>query len=184
MTEAIPLISSIVNHARRERGVKSDNPVRLIRKPATLRGRSRVITLSEHLKLLDILSPRPTRRVSPWANPLVEFALETTVRRGELLALRQADIDDDTRVACLLDTQNGDDRSVPLSSAAVTILRQLPVSTCGRVFPLKPQTVAAAFKKATQRADWAGKLGQATAAPSPAAIAWFSNGAHPIARSR
>ncbi len=145
-------LSSIINHARCEWGIKADNPVRLVRKPATPRGRSRIITADERASLLDALTPRPTRRVNPWMMPLVEFALETAMRRGELLGLRWRDINITTRVAHLPLTKNGEARSVPLSSAAIAVLNSLPQNICGQVFPLKPQTVAAAFMKATKRA--------------------------------
>ena len=145
-------ISSIVNHARREWGISIDNPVRMVRKPTAPPGRSRTVSDTELIRILDALTPRPTRRVSSWMKPLVEFAVETAMRRGELLALKWADIDLSTRVAHLHVTKNGEGRYVPLSSHAIAILQGLPRSLCGYVFPLKPQTVAAAFMKASMRA--------------------------------
>ena len=145
-------ISSIVNHARREWGISIDNPVRLVRKPPTPQGRSRTVNDAELLRILDALTPRPTRRVSPWMKPLVELAVETAMRRGELLGLRWEHIDFSNRVAHLLVTKNGEGRYVPLSSRAVHILEGLPRSLSGYVFPIKPQAVAAAFMKASKRA--------------------------------
>ncbi len=145
-------LSSIINHARREWGIKADNPVRLVRKPATPQGRSRLITPDELASLLDVLTPRPTRRINALMRPLVEFAMETAMRRSELLGLRWCDINLTTRVAHLPVTKNGEARSVPLSSAAIAVLNRLPQSICGRVFPIQAQTVAAAFMKATKRA--------------------------------
>jgi integrase len=145
-------ISSIINHARREWSINIDNPVRLVRKPPTPQGRSRTVNEAEMLRILDALTPRPTRRVSPWMKPLVELAVETAMRRGELLGLRWEHIDFSNRVAHLLVTKNGEGRYVPLSSRAVAILEGLPRSLSGQVFPIKPQTVAAAFMKATDRA--------------------------------
>lgn len=144
-------ISSIVNHARREWGINIDNPVRLIRKPLTPQGRSRTINEAEMLRILEALTPTRTRRVSPWMRPLVEMAVETAMRRGELLGLKWADIDMSSRVAHLPVTKNGEGRYVPLSSRAVTILQSMPRSLCGYVFPIQPQTVAAAFKRASKR---------------------------------
>lgn len=145
-------ISSVINHARREWGVNIDNPVRLVRKPATPQGRSRTVNEAELIRILDALTPRPTRRVSPWMKPLVELAVETAMRRGELLGLQWAEIDLINRVARLPVTKNGEGRYVPLSSRAVHILEGLPRSLSGCVFPIKPQTVAAAFMKASKRA--------------------------------
>jgi integrase len=145
-------ISSVINHARREWGINIDNPVRLLRKPPTPQGRNRTVTEAEMLRIMDPLTPRPTRRVSPWMRPLVELAVETAMRRGELLGLRWEHIDFSNRVAHLPVTKNGEGRYVPLSSRAVATLEGLPRSLSGHVFPVKPQTVAAAFMKATDRA--------------------------------
>ncbi len=144
-------ISSIVNHARREWGISIDNPVRLVRKPASPQGRTRVLSEAELLCILEALTPSPTRRLTPWMKPLVELAVETAMRRGELLGLKWSDIDMTNRVAHLPVTKNGEGRYVPLSSRAVTILQSMPRSLSGYVFPIQPQTVAAAFKRASKR---------------------------------
>ena len=144
-------ISSIISHARREWGISIDNPVRLIRKPSSPQGRTRVLSEAELLRILDSLTPRPTRRLSPWMKPLVEMAVETAMRRGELLGLKWSDIDIANRVAHLPITKNGEGRYVPLSSRAIAILQAVPRSLCGYVFPIQPQTVAAAFKRASKR---------------------------------
>jgi integrase len=144
-------ISSIINQARREWGINIDNPVRLVRKPQSPQGRNRILNEAEKLRILDELVPRPTRRVSLWMRPLVEFALETGMRRGEMLALTWANVDLMNRTAFLPLTKNGESRTVPLSSKAILILESLPRSITGEVFPIKPEAVAAAFIKATRR---------------------------------
>lgn len=147
-------ISSIINHARREWGISIDNPVRMVRKPPTPQGRSRILSEAELHQLLEFLTPTPTRRVNPWMKPLVQLAVETAMRRGELLGLKWTDINIGNRVAHLPMTKNGEGRYVPLSSRAVSILQSIPRSLCGYVFPIKPQTVAAAFMKASKRAGF------------------------------
>jgi integrase len=135
-------ISSVVNHARRKWGINVDNPVRLVRKPPTPQGRSRTVNEAELLRILGALTPRPTRRVSPWMKPLVELAVETAMRRGELLGLRWEHIELINRVAHLQVTKNGEGRYVPLSSRAIAILEGLARSLSGYVGPIKPQTVS------------------------------------------
>jgi integrase len=146
-------ISSIINQARREWGINIDNPVRLVRKPQSPQGRNRLLNEAEKLRILDALTPRPTRKVSMWMKPLVEFALESGMRRGEILALTWPNIDLVNRTAFLPLTKNGEARTVPLSSKAILILQSLPRSITGEVFPIKPEAVAAAFMKTTKRAD-------------------------------
>ena len=145
-------ISSIINQARREWGINIDNPVRLVRKPQSPQGRNRILNEAEKLRILNELVPRPTRRVSMWMKPLVEFALETGMRRGEMLALKWSNLDLINRTAFLPLTKNGESRTVPLSSKAIHILESLPRSITGEVFPIKPEAVAAAFIKAIRRA--------------------------------
>lgn len=50
------------------------------------------------------------------------------------------------------DTKNGTPRTVPLSTAAVELLKSLPRNISGEVFPLKYFTLDAAFKRAVRRA--------------------------------
>jgi integrase len=78
------------------------------------------------------------------------------MRRGELLSLRWEHIDLQGRTAFLPDTKNGDSRTVPLSSAAVQVLAELPRHISGLVIPVKYFTLDAAFKRGVHRANLDG----------------------------
>jgi integrase len=143
-------ISAIVNHARREWGINVPNPVQMVRKPQSPQARSRVLTDEEVAKLLNALEP--TGRRSHWTKPAVQLALATAMRRGELLSLRWEHVDLQSRTAFLLDTKNGESRTVPLSTAAVQVLTELPRHISGVVIPVKFFTLDAAFKRARKRA--------------------------------
>jgi integrase len=147
-------LSAIINHARREWGINVLNPVQMVRKPQSPQARSRVLTDEEISKLLQALEP--TGRRSHWTKPAVHLALYTAMRRGELLALRWEHIDLQGRTAFLPDTKNGDSRTVPLSSAAVQVLADLPRHISGLVIPVKYFTLDAAFKRGIRRADLEG----------------------------
>ncbi len=57
------------------------------------------------------------------------------------------------RTVTLLDTKNGEKRTVPLSSEAVRILSGIPRRIDGKVWDLfSPQTVAVAWRRAVSRA--------------------------------
>ena len=142
-------LSSVINHARREWGINITNPVQMVRKPSMPQGRNRLITDDELQRLLGQLEPTGRRNV--WMKPLVLLALETGMRRGELLQLKWADINLQNRTATLWETKNGDRRVVPLSSKAIEILQKTPRSLCGRVFPLSRAAQAKAFKEALKR---------------------------------
>jgi integrase len=80
------------------------------------------------------------------------FAIETAMRRGELLQLRWENIDLEKRTAFLEDTKNGESRTVPLSTAALNILRALGTKSGGRVFPITMETFKQAYSRAVIRA--------------------------------
>ena len=148
------MLSAVINHSRREWGIAITNPVALIRKPSAGRGRTRVLEPEEETRLLDALTPRGRR--SHWTAPLVVLALETAMRRGELLGLRWEHIDLSRQVAVLPMTKNGKSRTVPLSSRAVSTLRALPRALDGKVFQISHMAVHAAFRKACTRANITG----------------------------
>jgi integrase len=141
-------ISSIINHARREWGLGIINPVAQIRKPSQPRGRERVLNDAEMSRIL-----RELEKLNPFMKPLCEFALETAMRRGELLSLHWDHIDLVKRTAYLNITKNGSSRFVPLSTKALNIINRMPRNISGRLFPLKLNTVSMGFVKAVRRAD-------------------------------
>lgn len=147
-------LSAIINHARREWCVNVENPVRRVRKPSAPTGRDRVLSEAEQARLLEAL--QPTGRRSPWMRPLVMLALETAMRRGELLALRWEDVSLSSRTALLHDTKNGEGRVVPLSSRAIEVLQALPRSMTGQVIPMTAFAACAAFERATARSGIEG----------------------------
>ncbi len=141
-------ISSMINHARREWGLNIINPVAQIRKPPQIQGRERVISDAEMSRIL-----RELEKINPFLKPLTELALETAMRRGELMSLLWANVDFQKCIAFLPITKNGKSRSVPLSPQAIKILRILPRDIEGRVFPLNKGTVSILFLRATRRAS-------------------------------
>jgi integrase len=159
------LLSAVLNWGRKELMVQMDNPVAAIRRPPQGRARDRRFEGGEEKRLLQALSDHPgtvqgRRRAgryrvgtrNPWIRPLVELAIATAMRRGELLSLTWDDIDFDRRTAHLEHTKNGDARVVPLSSRALKILKGLPKSKDGQVFPVTIDSVKKAWERACQRA--------------------------------
>ena len=98
------------------------NPFKLISHPNVARGRERRLTGEEERKLLEACN----RSGSPMLTGIVQLAVETAMRLGELLSLTWANIDLGKRVARLQDTKNGESRTVPLSTAAVKAISALP----------------------------------------------------------
>jgi integrase len=149
----LSLLSSVINHARREWGVTTENPCQLVKKPPAPSGRTRVLSADEESRLLASLAPLGRRNAE--LLPLVQLALHTAMRRGELLGLRWEHIDLQAQTAYLPTSKNGLHRTVPLSRAAVAILSAMPTKEGERVFSISAYALSAAFKKATGRAGLA-----------------------------
>jgi integrase len=142
--------SSIITYARKEWGINISNPVALVARPKNPQGRCRILDDAETNALFEAL--RPIGRRSIWMLPLVKLALETAMRRSELLGLRWEHIDLQKRTIFLKLTKNGTSRTVPLSTHAVQILNEMPRNMDGRVFPITHEVVSQAFNRARNRA--------------------------------
>lgn len=142
--------SSIITYARKEWGINISNPVALVARPKNPQGRSRLMNVDETKALFKAL--KPTGRRSIWMLPLVRLALETAMRRSELLGLRWEHVDLGRRTIFLQLTKNGTSRTVPLSTNAIQVLNQMPHNLDGRVFPVTHEVVSQAFNRARKQA--------------------------------
>ncbi|MBN8775237.1 MAG: tyrosine-type recombinase/integrase [Thiomonas sp.] len=127
-------LSGLFSFAEKELSIAlpAGNPVRGIRKPAKPRGRDRRLTAGE----LDYLlrAARAARARIGGLPQVITLAVESSMRLGELLGLEWSRVDLARRTAHLVDTKNGESRTVALSSAAVAALQSLPRRIDGRVF--------------------------------------------------
>jgi integrase len=84
--------------------------------------------------------------------PFVRLALETALRRGELLALRWRHIDLERRVALIPDTKAGQPRMIPLSPEAIRLLTSKErKGEC--VLSLTPMALRRAWERLCARAE-------------------------------
>jgi integrase len=81
---------------------------------------------------------------------LVCFALETAMRRGELAKMRWEHIKGHSLL--IPDDKTGKSATIPLSSAAVHILKSIDGDRDGLVFGIKPDSITQAFDRACERA--------------------------------
>lgn len=184
----LALLSHVFNIARKEWGMESlTNPVELVRKPQIANSRTRRITTQESADKDALIDAQ--RRVaygeldriidasqSELLPHVITLAIETAMRRGEIMSLRWENIDLDRRVAHLPETKNGSARDVPLSSNAVSTLKLLlkkkqeaqsgtnghanqnfetELATdpnYGRIFHIRSDAVTRAFERAVDRA--------------------------------
>ncbi|MBI06746.1 MAG: integrase [Rhodospirillaceae bacterium] len=146
------LISHALDTARKEWGYHIDNPVSDIRKPSLPKGRDRRLEGDEEQRLLDACIRSTNHRLFP----LVCFAIETGMRRGEMLSLEWKDVHLNQGWVHLSDTKNGSPRDVPLSPKAQAILTDLPHDLSGRVFPVHFEALKGLWRRATRRAGIEG----------------------------
>ena len=92
---------------------------------------------------------------NPWFRPVVLFAIETGMRRGEILSLCWEHVHLDKRYVHLPETKNGDSRDVPLSPQALELLGGLPrnIRSDQKVFPLHFEALNSSWRRACFRAD-------------------------------
>ncbi|WP_026177596.1 integrase [Thiobacillus denitrificans] len=165
----LAVLSHVFNIARKEWGMESlSNPVELVRKPQPNNARTRRITLDEPNA---VISPETDsdrnagnhelERIAAASGSgvlpsIVWLAVETAMRRGEIVALRWEHIDLKRRVAHLPLTKNGSSRDIPLSSRAVAVLEAMQKTDDdakdGRVFKIRSDAVTRAFERAVARA--------------------------------
>lgn len=128
-------------------------PTAMVRKPKREPGRDRRLSPDEEKALLDALTPKAPGMgaQNPWIRPAFELAIETGMRRGEMLRLMWDDVDLKKRTAKLRDTKNGEDRAIPLSTRAVTVLQELPRSISGRVIPISENALKLAWQRARKK---------------------------------
>lgn len=156
----LAVISHLYTVAAKEWGLPVVNPISSIKVPSEDNSRDRRLKGDDEKRLLEQLKPIKGR--SPWMIPLVQLAIETAARQSELLALDWSDVDymsasirirGKERTDGKRRTKNRDKfRDVPMSPAAAKILKALPGSREGKVFPVSAQVVRNAYIQAVKRA--------------------------------
>ena len=96
----------------------SSNPVDRVKMPPSSSARNRRLEDGEFDRLEE--AAKQTKNPHIW--PIIVFAIETGMRRGEILGLRWEHVDLDRRIAFLPLTKNGSSREVPLSTKAADVL--------------------------------------------------------------
>ncbi|RPX07614.1 integrase [Pseudomonas aeruginosa] len=96
------------------------NPVLNIRKPSPGEGRDRRLTPDEERKLFQAVNAYH----NPMLGWIVRIAVETGMRSSEITSLRRHQVDVKKRVVKLLDTKNGESRTVPLTLAATQAFKE------------------------------------------------------------
>ncbi|MEQ8966865.1 MAG: site-specific integrase [Azospirillaceae bacterium] len=145
----LSLLQHVLDIARLEWDLgPAENPVRQIRKPKPNPARERRLSAEE----AESLRAAARKSRNSLIAPIVDLAIETGMRRGEILGLRWQDIDLEGRTARLGKTKNGHARSVPLTDRAVTVLETMATADGDAVFPITINAFRLAWHRLVKRA--------------------------------
>ena len=123
-----------------------DNPIARIHLPSLSQPREHRLEPEEEPRLLRACSEART----PWLQPAVELALETAMRRGELLNARYEHLQ--KGLLSIPITKTGVPRTIPLTPRALTVIRALPRSISGYFLPTSANTLRLSWERAKRRA--------------------------------
>lgn len=180
----LAVLSHVFTISRKEWGMESlSNPVELVRKPRANDARMRRVVIAG-TELPELSNEEVGLNVSRKTQEgelenvvaasgsvllpsVIWFAVETAMRRSEIVGLEWTHVDLERRVAHLPSTKNGSSRDVPLSTRAVEILKAMRVigpedgeqnsdevdeDLDDRVFKMRSDAVTRAFERAVARA--------------------------------
>jgi integrase len=127
------------------------NPVRQVKLPRAGNPRERRLNPGELDRLLAACETSRAR----WLPAVIEVAIETGMRRGELLGMRWDDVNLKARTVLLRNTKNGFSRTVPLSARALKVIKKTP--RCGdTVFVVSANALRLAWERLRRRAGVSG----------------------------
>lgn len=123
------------------------NPVKGIRKPKLGAGRNRRVSPEEISTLLE----GAKRSRNPHLAPTIILAVETGMRRGELLGMQWGDLDLQQRILLIPKTKNGHPRRIPLTSKAAETLQALHDRSESRPLPISEDSLKKAWQRLLKR---------------------------------
>jgi integrase len=137
------LLKSFIDYAMKEWQITLSwgNPVAPISLPRKGKSRERRLQQGEAEQLMAAANV-----YGGLIGGIIEFALETGMRRGEIVKLKWEHFDSNSSTIRLIDTKNGEDRDVPLSTKALqTIMNQQITSPT--IFDIKSDSITQAFNR-------------------------------------
>jgi len=124
-----------------------ENPLDRLKKLKVNNARDRRLKSGELEKIIE--SCKTTK--NPYVLSIILFAIETAMRRGEILNIQKEDIDFNNRTLKIPVTKNGYSRTIPLSNKAIEILKSTP-SQVDKVFPISGNALRLSWQRIIERA--------------------------------
>jgi len=129
------------------------NPIKGIKRMPPSQGRTKRVKV----ELESLLLSACDHLSLPLLHSIIQFAIQTGMRRGEIMGLSWVDIDLPNRKAYLHQTKNGEPRQVPLTRQAMAVLESLSRNE-EKIFPMGLDALRSQFKrlKAYAKDQWNG----------------------------
>ncbi len=148
----LAILSHLYKIAIREWGMGGlVNPVPNVSIPKLNNARDRRLQGDEYARLMSAAATYGGE-----IGPLITWAIETAMRRGEIAAMRWEHLDRKAKVLLIPETKNGTPRRVPLSTRARAVLDALPRRLDGRVWGMRPDSISQAFERVCKAAGITG----------------------------
>ena len=150
----LSIVSDCIKRAINEWGCYiRENPVKPSLRCEENPSRTRRLDIGEYEKLMTACK----KSRAFWC-PIIDFAIHSAMRRGELLRLTWQMVHLDKKYITLPPeiTKTNKVRNVPLQPHAIEILRKLPRSLDGRVFPIGIKNFERTWTKICRRANIKG----------------------------
>lgn len=147
------LLGAVFKVARQEWGLLSKSPMEGVKRPPSSRPRDRRPTDDEIERMRHVAGVDLSNATARAFHAFL-FAGETAMRAGEIVGLTRDRVDTGRRVAYLPMTKSGFSRAVPLSSAAVALIEELP--ELDPVFGLSSRQLEVLFRKVRDKAAVVG----------------------------
>lgn len=144
----LAVIHNLFEIARDEWGLPiKENPLEKLRLDCPNRSRERRLRQGEFEQLIDAC--RLCR--NPHILPIIRFALETGMRRGEILAIHWHDLNHRDQTLTIPMSKNGRSRQIPLSNEAIAIINEIKKEG-DHVFPVTGNGFRLAWQRVKKRA--------------------------------
>jgi len=141
-------VSKVFQMLKTEWGLDVTNPVTGIKRPKP--NPPRIVRLSR--EALDALLQSCEVASEPLLAPIVKVALETGMRRGEILDLQWKDIDQKRRRIYVNRSKNGLARCIPASRRVLEVFEDVPKTNGSSIFPIGAESMRKHYERAVHRA--------------------------------
>jgi integrase len=144
------VIRQVIEVARHEWGYTlPGNPVDAVRKPKPAAARTRRLTAEDQLRIAKALA---TTR-NPLIASAIAFAIETAMRRGEILRVEWSHVEWADELLIIPTTKNGHPRTIPLTAAALAILKRVKALALSNqwVFPVATEAFKTSWRRLIER---------------------------------